>query len=165
MTHKREKEPQDPDAVKQHYGAVKTEIELYINIHWVDYRTKSMPVISGPWATLLTWENKQVWAKLWFTSTLVKIPFYLPFDNERGLAFEQFKPLYPRILCSKFGWNWRSGSTEKDVLMSALHFCSFVIISSWKSIPFTQGCFVPSLVEIFPMVLEKKVEKFTIQNF
>ena len=30
----------------------------------------------------------------------------------------------------------------------------------WTWIPFTQGCFVPSLVEIGPVVLEKKIFKF-----
>ena len=34
----------------------------------------------------------------------------------------------------------------------------FFIWTNW--IPFTQGCFVPSLVEIGPVVLEKKIFKF-----
>ena len=51
-----------------------------------------------------------------------------------------------------------------------MYFCYFVIISPWKRvgasfehiwIPFTQGCFVPSLVKICPVVLEKKSQKRT----
>ena len=48
---------------------------------------------------------------------------------------------------------------------------NFVIISPWKGrgpsfeqtwIPFTQGCFVPSLVEIGPAVLEKKFKMWKV---
>ena len=47
-----------------------------------------------------------------------------------------------------------------------MYFCYFVIFSPWKRagpsfeqtwIPFTKGCFVPSLVEIGPVVLENKI--------
>ena len=50
-----------------------------------------------------------------------------------------------------------------------MYFHYFVIISPWKRagsfiwttwIPFTQGCFVPSLVEIGSVVLEKKIFEF-----
>ena len=48
-----------------------------------------------------------------------------------------------------------------------------VIISPWKKagpsfeqtwIPFTQGCFVPSLVEIGPVVLEKKMKLWKVYD-
>ena len=47
-----------------------------------------------------------------------------------------------------------------------MYFCYFVIIFPWKTagssfeqteFPFTQGCLVPSLVEIGSLVLEKKM--------
>ena len=50
-----------------------------------------------------------------------------------------------------------------------MYFCNFVIISSWKGcgpsfksnlFHFSQGCFVPSMVEIGPVVLDKKIFKF-----
>ena len=47
--------------------------------------------------------------------------------------------------------NYRYLPLEKDV--------AFHLIKK-KQIPFTQGCFVPSLVEIGPAVLEKKIFKF-----
>ena len=56
-------------------------------------------------------------------------------------------------------WFWRRRSFK-------FRWCIFVIISPWKRawasfeqiwILFTQGCFVPSLVVIGPLVLEKKM--------
>ena len=55
-----------------------------------------------------------------------------------------------------------------------MHYHYFIIISPlkragpfiWKTwIPFTQGCFVPSLVEIGPVVLEKKILTFSSMYF
>ena len=34
-------------------------------------------------------------------------------------------PLHPRMLCAKFGWNWLSGSTEEDFLISSMYFGYF----------------------------------------
>ena len=64
--------------------------------------------------------------------------------------------------CIKFGWN--CPVVLKKIL--SMCFCYFVIISLWKGrgsplgIPFTQGCLMLSLVEIGPVVLEKKIFKF-----
>ena len=80
--------------------------------------------------------------------------------------WRNLNPLHPRMLCDKFGWNWLSGSGEEFFLISSMYFHYFVIISPWKRagpsfeqtwIPFTQGCFVPSLVEIGSVVLQKKI--------
>ena len=55
---------------------------------------------------------------------------------------------------------------KKIFLISSMYFLYFEIISPWKGlgpsfeppgIPFTQECFVPSLVVIGPVVLEKKI--------
>ena len=71
--------------------------------------------------------------------------------------------------CAKSAWKWpRSGSEEENFKNLSLYFHYFVIISPSKGgkasfvqtwIPFTQGYFVPSLVEIGPVVLEKKIFK------
>ena len=54
-----------------------------------------------------------------------------------------------------------------------MYFCYLVIISHWKRtipsfeqtwIPFTQGYFVPSLVEIGPVVLEKKMKMWKVDD-
>ena len=70
-----------------------------------------------------------------------------------------------RKLCTKFSWNWLNGSDE-DFQISSVYFHYFAIISPWKRkgwglsfeqiwITITQGCFVPNLVEIASVVLEK----------
>ena len=85
------------------------------------------------------------------------------------LLWTNLNPIHSRMLCAKFGWNWLSGYGEEDFLILSMYFHYFVIISPSKRvgpsfeqtwIPFTQGCFVPSLVEIGPVVLEKKIFKF-----
>ena len=54
-----------------------------------------------------------------------------------------------------------------------MYFCYFVIISSSNRaglsfeetwVPFTQGCFEPKLVEIDPVILEKKMKMGKIYN-
>ena len=87
-----------------------------------------------------------------------------------GSSFKQTSiPLHPRMHCAKFSWNLASGSQEEGFKISSMYFCYIVIISPWKrqgplfeqtSIPFTQGCIVPSLVKIGSVVLEKEVIKF-----
>ena len=63
-------------------------------------------------------------------------------------------PLYIRIFCAKFSWNWPSGSWEEDLwLLSPLekmHGPSFEQIS----IIFNHEYFVSCLVEMSPAVLE-----------
>ena len=59
---------------------------------------------------------------------------------------------------------------KKDFQISLIYFHNFIIISHWKKVgPFiwekiwifySQGCIVPSLTEIDPVVLEKKIFKF-----
>ena len=70
---------------------------------------------------------------------------------------------------AKFGWNWLSDSGEQNLLISSIYFRNFFIISSrermgpfiWTNLnPFTQGWFVPSLVEIGSVVLQKKIFEF-----
>ena len=68
------------------------------------------------------------------------------------------------MLCAKFGWNWSSGFWEEDKRCQ----CNFTILllsplrkgngPSFEQtlIPFTLGCFVPSLVKIGPLFPEKK---------
>ena len=73
------------------------------------------------------------------------------------------------MLCAKFSLNWPSGSEgEAFFKISSMYFRYFVIIppplgNEWGPsfeqtlIPFTLGCFVPSLVELGPVVPEKKM--------
>ena len=36
------------------------------------------------------------------------------------------------MLCTKFGWNWPSGSGEEEFLISSMYFRFFVIIPPWR---------------------------------
>ena len=66
----------------------------------------------------------QVWLKLaqwfWRKRFLNFINVFLLFRNylllKKGGPFiwTNLNPLHPRMLCAKFGWNWPSGSGEKD---------------------------------------------------
>ena len=80
-------------------------------------------------------------------------------------------PLHPSMLCVKSGlklalWFWR-----RWIFNFVKLFCYFIIISPWKRVwpftwknlnPTTQGCFLPSLVEIGPLVLEKKMKMWKV---
>ena len=59
------------------------------------------------------------------------------------------------MLFAKFGWNWPDGSGEEDFKISSKYCRYFVIIFPSKRafIWINLGCFVPSLVEIGPVVL------------
>ena len=88
-----------------------------------------------------------------------------PWKRAGPFIWTNLNPLHPRMLCAKFGWNWLSSSGAENFLISSMHFRYFVIISPWKRAgpfiwtnlnPLTQGCFVPSLVEIGPVVLGRR---------
>ena len=89
-----------------------------------------------------------------------------------SLPLTNLNPLNPTMNCAEFGWHWLNGSGEEDIWISSMYFHYFVITlhlplgkgrgPSFEQIwiPFTQGCSVPSLAEIGPVVLEKKIFKF-----
>ena len=62
-----------------------------------------------------------------------------------------------------FGWNWSSGSGIEDFLILLfLNYLPLEIDTSFQEtwIHFIQGCMVPGLVEIGPVLLEKKILNF-----
>ena len=54
-----------------------------------------------------------------------------PWKSVWPFILTNLNPLYRRMLCVKFGWNWLSGSGEEDFLISSMYFRYFVIISPW----------------------------------
>ena len=54
-----------------------------------------------------------------------------PWKKERPFIWTNMKPVYPRMLCAKFSWNWSSGSGE-NFQISSIYYHYFVIISPWK---------------------------------
>ena len=96
---------------------------------------------------------------------------YLPLEKRVALHVNKldFPPLKD-ALCQvwlKLGHTfWR-----RIFLISSMYLRYFVIISPWKKAgpfiwrnPFTQGCFVPSLIEIDPVVLEKKMKMWKVYD-
>ena len=45
---------------------------------------------------------------------------YLPLEKGGPFIWTNLNPLYPRMLCAKFGWNWPSGSGEEDENVKSL---------------------------------------------
>ena len=99
----------------------------------------------------------------WFFLYLVII-----FPSKRAWPFTwtNLSPIYPRILRAKFGWNWHSGyGDDFKFCLSCIFTIPFISplergcdpSFEQKWVPFTQECFVPSLVEISSVVLEKKI--------
>ena len=65
-------------------------------------------------------------------------------------------PLHPRMLWAKFRCNWLIGSGEEEFKISSIYLllCYYLSLERawlfiWRNwIPFTQKCFLPSLVQI-----------------
>ena len=96
---------------------------------------------------------------------------YLPLKKDKAV-YLNLNPLHPRMHCAKIAWNWPSGSWEEDFLNLSMYFYNFVIISPRKRsgpsfeqiwIPSSQEYFVPCLIEIGLVVIEKKI--FLISQF
>ena len=89
-----------------------------------------------------------------------------PWKRAGSFIWTNLNPPHPRMLCAKFGWNWLSGSGEVDFWISSMYFRNYLPLEKGVAlhlnktwIPFTQGYFVPSLVESDSVVLEKKIFK------
>jgi hypothetical protein len=39
---------------------------------------------------------------------------YLPFEEDLALYLNNLESLSPRMICTKFDWNWPAGSGEED---------------------------------------------------
>ena len=78
----------------------------------------------------------------------------------------KLNPLHPRMFSVKFGSNCLSGSGEEDFKFCEcifnLLFCNYHSLKMGMALHLNkiEKCFVPCLVEIGPVVLEKKIFKF-----
>ena len=74
--------------------------------------------------------------------------------------------LYPRMLYTRFGWNWPCSTEVENFQIFSIYFFIILLLSPLEEgcwplfvqiwIPSTQGCFVPNLVEIGPVVLKRE---------
>ena len=44
-----------------------------------------------------------------------------PWKRAGPFIWTNLNPLHPRMLCAKFGWNWRSGFEEEDFKISSIY--------------------------------------------
>ena len=118
----------------------------------------------------------QVWLKLtqWFCRRFVVfVNVFFLFHNylplKKGVVFYLNKPEFSSPKHDKFHWNCPRASGEEDFQILSMYFRYFLISplengrfpsfeQTW--ILFTQGCFVPSLVEIGLVVLDNFFYKF-----
>ena len=107
----------------------------------------------GPLATSPTWENSSndntIPLNKRRKKTIINFMRIYWFFIWRNL-----NPLHSRMLCAKILWNWLSGSGEEDILVF-----NYLPLKKDGTLHLnkldTQGCYVKSLVEIGPVVLEK----------
>ena len=115
-----------------------------------------------------------------FESPSPKDVFLLFLSNlplERGVALHLYKlesPSPKNALCQVW-WKLAQWYCRRRFLkILSMYFCYFLIISPWKRVGpsfeqtwilFTQGCFVPNLVEIGLVALEKKIFKNFVNVF
>ena len=59
--------------------------------------------------------------------------YYPPKRKMWPFISKRLNPLYPRILCSKFGRNWPSGSWVKNFFKSSMYTLYVPIISPWNN--------------------------------
>ena len=100
--------------------------------------------------------------------------FFSPWKRAGLIFYINLNPLHPRMHCAKFGSNWYIVSVDDFCFIFINVFLLFrnylplekVGAPSFKQtwIPFTQGYNVPSLVEINPVVQEKKMKMFKVYD-
>ena len=69
-----------------------------------------------------------------FVNVFSQFRKYLPLEKGGALHFNKLESLTPKELCAKFGWNWPSGSGEKDFLILSMYFLRFL-----KYLPMEKG--------------------------
>ena len=119
-----------------------------------------------------TWHLCQVWLKwsqwFWRKRILKLVNVFSQFCYlGKPICTEQtWIPNHPKMICAKFGWNWRSGSEEEDFFVNVFsQVRNYLLLKKERALhlnPFIQGCFVPSLVEIGPVVLENKLTMWKV---
>ena len=89
-----------------------------------------------------------------------------PWKRVGPFIWIKLNSLHQSIHCAKLGWKLAQWLLRRIFLKMSMYFHNCTIISPWKRrgpsfeqtwIPITKKSFVPSLVEISPIVLEKKI--------
>ena len=76
-----------------------------------------IPITQGWFVSRLVKLTRWCWRR-WFFSIFVdelsQFHYGLPFKKDVTLIWINWNPLYPRMLCAKFGWNWPCGSRQDE---------------------------------------------------
>ena len=91
-----------------------------------------------------------------FVNVFLLFHYHLPtLENGGTFLWTTFNPHRPRMLCSKFGWNWPSCSGEEDFWIMSMYLRYFLLCllgigrgPSFEQafISITQGCSVQNLI-------------------
>ena len=138
--------PKKPVQINEYFWA---KLWLYLLLNW--------PSRSG-------WEDFQNFVHVFSNSVIISHwkregPFIW-----KKLEFPSHKHDLCQVLLKLAQWFWRRRFLK---FVKWMHFPFYIIISpSFKQnwISFTLGCFVTSLVEISPVVLEKKMKMWNVYN-
>ena len=161
----------------------------HLRKHKVDWK-ENKPIIYcmrikwfSNWTNLISLHPRmllcQIWLKsaqrfwrrslLYFVNIFLLLNNYPPWKKGGALLLNKLDSHHPRMLCAKFGWNWRNGLGEEDFWFLFMYFCDFVIIFLGKGrgpsfeqtwIPFSQKCTVLSLVEICQLFWRRRLLYF-----
>ena len=74
------------------------------------------------------------WSFICNVNVFMLLCYYFPLEKSGPFIWRDLNPLYPRMLCAKFDWNWTGGSGEEDFLILSMYFSYFVIISPSKKV-------------------------------
>ena len=135
---------------------------------WTNLNPSPKNALFQVWLKLAQW----FWRRRIFNVVNIFLLFcnYLPLEKDRALHLNKLEsPSTKNALCQVW-LKFAHVVLEKIFLISSRYFHYFVIISPWKKsralhlnkleFPSPKGCFVPSLVEIGSVVLEKKIFNF-----
>ena len=94
-----------------------------------------------------------------------------PWKKAGPFIWNKLSPHAPRMHCTKFCWIWPSGSGEEIFLYFVnvySIFANYLPLEKGGSsceqtwIHSTKGCFVPSLIEVGPVIVEKKMKMWKL---
>ena len=108
------------------------------------------------------------WEEDFFLFRQCILAIYHPLEKSGTLHLNKPESPSPKN-CAKYGWNWTSCSGE-DFVNVILLFRNYLPLEKggpliWTNLNlFTKGCFVLSLVEIGPVVMEKKIKIWKVYD-
>ena len=73
-----------------------------------------------------SFEQTYIHPRMLWLKVISLFHYYLPLEKSRAFIWRKLNPIYPMMLCIKFGWNWPCVSGEEDFLNFVSNFHYFV---------------------------------------